>query len=373
MAQLKVKQIAGIQAYIQNLIDTDADQNAGLIADLEASVDSLESALSQEILDLGAGADASIDSLESALSSEIFTTGNEIDALDDSVDSLESALSTEIVTTGSEIKDLQDHDGYLDNSVDSLESALSTHMAAIYAIADDSDGVLENFSEVVNFVVSVDEITDGMVTDLTNYLGSSVEHLQDSVDSLESALSTEIVTTGNEVGAIDNSIDSLESALSTEIFTTGTEVDALDDSVDSLESALSTEIVTTGDEIDAIDASINSLETQVDEIEAAGMRVHQFGAVAANAFTLPLAVDVSADSDIVVFVNGKNEMMAATNGASGGWASADGVNFTFAGLGYNVDATDEVYVVAPLAGTGSGSGQGTNGGDWEPYNPEIDR
>jgi hypothetical protein len=107
------------------------------------------------------------------------------------------------------------------------------------------------------------------------------------------------------------------------------------------------------------------------------MRVHQMGTVSANAFTLPLAVDVSADSDIVVFVNGKNEVMAATPGAAGGWASADGINFTFTGaaggMGYDVDATDEVYVVAPLLGTGSGSGQGTDGGDWEPYNPTTER
>ena len=104
-------------------------------------------------------------------------------------------------------------------------------------------------------------------------------------------------------------------------------------------------------------SSIDSLETLADDAFGAGMRIHQMGTVTGiNTFTIPLAVDSSEDSDIVVFVNGKNEQMYMVEVNTNGWVSANGLAFSLTGIGYDIDVEDEVYVIAPLAGAGEGGG-----------------
>ena len=66
MSRLKVKQISDFSTAVQNLIDNDADQNAGLIDALEASVDSLETATGGDTTAIS----NSIDSLETLVGAD---------------------------------------------------------------------------------------------------------------------------------------------------------------------------------------------------------------------------------------------------------------------------------------------------------------
>jgi hypothetical protein len=141
----------------------------------------------------------------------------------------------------------------------------------------------------------------------------------------------------------------LETAVSVET-TKNANQDASINSLESIDAALAT--VNTNQ-----DASIDSLEALASDAFGAGMRIHQMGTVTGTTtFTIPLAVDSSEDSDIVVFVNGKNEQMYMAEVNTNGWVSANGAAFSLTGIGYDIDIEDEVYVIAPLAGAGEGGG-----------------
>ncbi len=368
MAQLKVKQISDIGTYVQGLIDNDTDQNAGLIDALEASVDSLENATGGATGDLV----DSVDSLEAVASAAITS----IDALQSadlvinaSIDSLEVVdgnQSTSIANNASSIatnatglaavsKDLLDNDAdnlALTASVDSLEllaggtiiADLATSIAdndtRVDSILNNANVDLDQFTEVVAYVNSLDVLQGGDLTDGLAALNSSVDSLEvvdaaqnDSIDALQSA---DVV--------IDASIDSLEVVASAAIT-----------SIDALESA---DVV--------INASIDSLETLAIDAFGAGVRIHQMGTVTGvAAFTIPTAVDFSDDADCVVFVNGKGEQMKmATN--TNGWTSTNGTAFTLTGIGYDIDAEDDVYVIAPYAGDAETTGTG-GGEDYEDF------
>jgi hypothetical protein len=368
MAQLKVKQISDIGPYVQGLIDNDTDQNAGLIDALEASVDSLENATGGATGDLV----DSVDSLEAVASAAITS----IDALQSadlvinaSIDSLEVVdgnQSTSIANNASSIatnatglaavsKDLLDNDAdnlALTASVDSLEllaggtiiADLATSIAdndtRVDSILNNANVDLDQFTEVVAYVNSLDVLQGGDLTDGLAALNSSVDSLEvvdaaqnDSIDALQSA---DVV--------IDASIDSLETVASAAIT-----------SIDALESA---DVV--------INASIDSLETLAIDAFGAGVRIHQMGTVTGvAAFTIPTAVDFSDDADCVVFVNGKGEQMKmATN--TNGWTSTNGTAFTLTGIGYDIDAEDDVYVIAPYAGDAETTGTG-GGEDYEDF------
>ena len=127
MSRLKVKQISDFSTAVQNLIDNDADQNAGLIDALEASVDSLETATGgdttaisnsidslETLVAADAGdADASIDSLETALGNEISATNTDFTNVNASVDSLEVLVAADAGDADASIDSLEDMVTYL--------------------------------------------------------------------------------------------------------------------------------------------------------------------------------------------------------------------------------------------------------------------
>jgi len=429
MARLKVKQIEGFSAAVQNLIDNDADQNAGLIDALEASVDSLEGATGAATGDL----EASVDSLETVASTAIDERGylNEsVDSLEDrvstveddlstldgnfsgyatatdnSIDSLEvalgdeetarinadSSLETLINTNSGAISDndadiaelvasvdsIEVLDGQQNESIDSLETAISN-------ILDIPGTDLDQFSEMVTFVKSVDTVNDGLLSDFIGVANASVDSLEvvastaitergdivASIDSLELA-------TGGNTAALEASVDSLEDVdtdLAGDIQDVENELQnyvlAANASIDSLElvdAALSAEIATNASDIGDNGVAIGDLQASVDSLETAednaiasidsletvtiglatdDLRLHQFGTVVTpTQFTILNAVDVTPTADTLVFINGHN-IHVETEGLDG-WSSPDGLTFNLAGIGYNIDAEDHIYVVAP--------------------------
>ena len=226
------------------LDDANVDEaivNYGYIKQINASLDSLESNVASDIADsldsLELAEDqviASVDSLETVISAD----KAELDA---SVDSLEGADSSlETVITGNKTE--------LDSSVSSIDTRMS--------IIQGSDQALDTFTELVQYVESLDDI-DGV--DIVN-LGLSVDSLETvvsadkaeldaSVDSLEGADSSlETVITNNK-SELDASVDSMETVISAD----KAELDA---SVDSMETVI------TGNKTE-LDASVDSLETAI--------------------------------------------------------------------------------------------------------------
>lgn len=350
MARLKVKQISDIGTYVQGLIDNDVDQNAGLIDALEASVDSLEALAGGSIT---ADLAASVDSLEAIDTNQSTSIANNASSIANNA----SSIATNATGIAQNVKDIADLSTALDSndddnlaltaSVDSLEllaggdiiadlaASVLVNDTRVDAILNGSTADLDQFAEVIAYVNSVDTVGD---LDLTNALAV----VNASIDSLE---------------AVDTAISN---ALSTEIETTDGEISDLQDSVDALEAA---DVV--------INASIDSLETMAVDSFAAGLRIHQMGTVTSSAansggtFTLATAVDSSDDADCVVFVNGKNEQLKLA-GNSNGWTSADGVTFELTGIGYAIDAEDEIYVIAPYKGDAETTGTG-GGEDYEDF------
>jgi hypothetical protein len=236
MAQIRSKQISDFKSTVDNWAAATNAQIANasdiysLVSDgdlaLSDSVDSLESALSAEISETN----ADVTSLEDALSVEIAATdadvtslntalSAEISATNSDVTSLEDALSAEIAATDADVTSI-------DNRVISVENSIST-------ILDGSDVDLDQFAEIVTFVNSIDVVNDGLLSDFISVANQSV-------DSLESALSVEISETNADV-------TSLEDALSAEIAATDADVTAINASIDSIELALTNSGVTDDD------------------------------------------------------------------------------------------------------------------------------
>ena len=406
MARLKVKQISDIGTYVQGLIDSDADQNATLISNNASSISAVSTALVNEIASTGAEVTALVASVDSL---EDVATGNtaDTDASIDSLESVDAGLASDIANTvastatntsgiAQNVKDISDLEAGLatndaDNlaltaSVDSLEllaggsiiANLATSIAdndtRVDAILNGADVDLDQFTEVVDYVNSMDVLQGGQLTNGLAAANASIDSLEtvasaaiNSIDDLQAAdveitrvqtaISSALDTNDADNLALTASVDSLEDVV-------GGNSGATDASIDSLELVDSFAI----DSIDALqaadvvlNASIDSLEALATDAFGAGVRIHQMGTVTGGAtFTIPTAVDSTVDADCVVFVNGKNEQMFMNELNTNGWVSANGLSFSLTNIGYSIDAEDEVYVIAPFAGVEGGSGGGSD-------------
>ena len=117
-----------------NQVDTTNDQTfASYVTSNNASVDSLETALSNEVF-LTDGEinviNSSVDSLETALSAEINSTNNDISGINSSINSLETSLSAEINSTDSDINVLSGDVNSIDTRVSSIEQNLGGNYVA---------------------------------------------------------------------------------------------------------------------------------------------------------------------------------------------------------------------------------------------------
>ena len=341
MARLKVKQISDIQGYVQNLIDTDSDQNAGLIDALEASVDSLEALAGGSIT---ADLTASVDSLEVVDTNQSTSIANNASSIATNATGIAQnvkditdlqtqadANDADNLTLTASVNSLELIDAGLATSITNLATSVADNDTRVDAILSNADVDLDQFVEVVDYVNSLDVLQGG---DLTTGLAA----VNASIDSLETVASAAI-----------NSIDDLQAA----------DV-VINTSIDALEAA---DVV--------INASIDSLELMAIDSYAAGLRIHQMGTVTASAadggiFTVGTAVDGSADADCVVYVNGKGEQMKMADNSNGWTLAADGVTFTLSGIGYEVNGEDEVYVIAPYRGDAETTGTG-GGEDYEDF------
>ena len=347
MARLKVKQISDFTSAVNGLI------GAGQVA-VDDSIDSLESQLSEGLDSLGvidsavsnalaaeiSTTDTEVGSLEvidsavsNALAAEISTTDDEVESLEVIQSAVSNALAAEISTTDTEVGSLEVIDSAVSNALAALDTTVgnidiaslevidSAVSNAVAGILSGADANMDNFSEVISYINSVDAASDldlvaemasvdtrfdGLDTNevsmelidsaISNALAAEISTTDDEVESLEviqsavsNALAAEISTTDTEVGslevidsAISNALAALDTtvgnidisslevidsaisnALAAEISTTDTEVGSLEVIDSAISNALAAEISTTDGEIDALQDSVDSLESQL--------------------------------------------------------------------------------------------------------------
>ena len=373
MARLKVKQISDFTTAVQTLIDNDVDQGAVSIANnassiaanaslnvvQDASIDALE-ALAATGTTADADAVASINSLEALAATGITADADAVA----SINSLETVASTSIdadadavasigslETLAGNNKSKNDDDTASINSlealaatgitadadavasINSLETVSGDNASAITAILDGSTTDLDQFAEVVAYVGSLDILQGG---ELTNGLAAA----NASIDSLETVASTGITADADAVA----SINSLETLAANNATLNGQQ-DASIGSLETVDSGLASDVT--------------SLESLIGSVNAAGTYIKQGGTpVSATSFRVVDAVRFGAADDLLVFINGlevhptgtivlaEDDFGSSPVSTIEGFNTVDGMNFNLVSLGYDLEPTDHVHVVA---------------------------
>ena len=344
MARLKVKQISDFTSAVQSLLASDL---SGL-----ASVDSAQSVLIANNASAIAANDGDITDLvavDSAQSTLIADNTAAIESNDTDITALQgvdSAQSSLIVKLQG---DVANNDTDISNlvAVDSAQSVLiSDNATAITAILDGASTDLDQFAEVVAYVNSVSSTGD---LDLTNFIATSNANDSTHSTAIASNLAA-ILANDGEIAELErlmglNDADNLvlhaeSSTQSTAIAANLASIGALENSVDSLESIDS-----------SLQAQIDALGTSLEEGDK---MLHQEGTFLDTVrFTLPAAVRFGTNDDIHVHVNGHtikpfvgefgDEVARSTDH---GWYTTDGINFQFVNIGYDLEASDVLYVQA---------------------------
>jgi len=365
---------------IDNILSS-ADVDLDQFVEVVSYIDGLDLENDNIFVAYQSATDASIDSLEVALSTEIEATNSDvirIDAalaaeegraiekegfIDDSIDSLEVALSTEIEATNAEVSSLEvalsaeieatntDVNG-INASIDSLELAAAGDFAAVNASIDSLEVALSAEIEATN--VDVDNLysaitaEEGRAIEKEGFIDESIDSLETAVTSLEtkhdtemnahheehvSLINTEVERATGAEGALAASVDSLEVALSLEIETTNTEVNGINASIDSLEVALSTEIEATNSEVIRIDGRVTS------EMEVERLRI--------DAILSSADVDLDQFVEVVSYIDGldleNDNIFVAYQGATDN--SIDSLELALEnGSGALVDSVDSLEV-----------------------------
>ena len=219
-------------------------------------------------------------------------------------------------------------------SINSLESVDSVQDLSIDALQDDAADAIASINSLEGVASGNNAVNEASIDSLESV--DSVQNL--SIDSLETVIGDETSAREDADTALAASIDSLESVDSVQNLS----IDALqaadgvhDASIDSLESVDSVQ-----------NLSIDAIESDIADLQVADTRLHLFGTfVNPTRFELAQQVDVTATADTLVFINGHNIHVEAEG--LDGWSSVDGQTFNLAGIGYDIDAEDHIYVVAP--------------------------
>ena len=346
MARLKVKQISDFTSAVQNLIDIDVDQNAA----------SISSALS-------AGVSAGV--VAGAVSTELINEVSSIDLIlagkagNGDVTAVSDALSVEIAATNSDVTRIDGllasvaTDGELSSEVASIDTRISGEEVtrslevkavsnAVSAILTGSTTDLDQFAEVISYVDSLDTADGGALTSQIASLGviistnSSLDVvLSEEVGDVSDALSVEISNTNSDVLSLE-----------TVLGTMGTS-----ETIGNISDALSAEISNTNSDVNSIDVRLSVDELAIDAVASGITYAHDFGTVVSKTqFTISNVLDVRSTKDLLVFINGHNiHPLKAFEGegereGGDGYQSADGQTFDLVNIGYEIDATDHIYV-----------------------------
>jgi len=304
-------------------------------ADLALSVDSLETVDTNQSTSIANN--ASSIGVNAGDITKIYTQlgANDDDnlALTASVDSLESLAGGNIIAN--------------------LAASVLDNDTRVDSILQGATADLDQFAEVIAYVNSVDTVGDLDLTNALAVVNASIDSLERIDTVISTALSAEIVATDGEIDDLQDSVDALEAADvlinasidSLELVAGGSTIKDLNDELDLVSTALSSEIVTT-------DAEISALQGDVAALGLSDKMLHQeAGFVDKVTFTLATPVRFGANDDIHVHINGHTikpfvEGKVEGRYADHGWSSADGQTFTLNNIGYDYEISDVLYVQA---------------------------
>ena len=286
---------AEIVSLINGVDTTNDDVFAGYVLSNNASVDSLELAITGDFNSI----DTRALDLENALSAEISATNGDVTSINAAISaehshhteaeaSLETALTAEINATNSDFV-------VVNASIDSLETALTAEISATNSDFVRVEATLTNEIEALTTYV-IDEVstinvalsaeisaTNGDITSIDTRLGAVGSSLVDSVDSLELALTAEISATNADFTSVNSRVSIEEGRVDAILLASSADKDsfaeivslinlvdttndtafasyvlATDASVDSLETALTAEISATNSDVTRIDAALSA-------------------------------------------------------------------------------------------------------------------
>ena len=274
MARLKVKQISDFSSAVQNLIDNDADQNASIIEQISEDLSSEVSATNSDVTSIDAvlasvGGASATTAVSNALSAEISATNSDFVSADTR---FSSAESTDVV----------------------LSSEINTEKGRIDAILAGSETDLNQFSEVISYVDSLDTADGGALTSSIASLETVVSTNTSSDVVLSTALSSEISATNSDVTSIDAVLASVGG----------------DAAIAAVSDALSSEISATNDDFDSVDVKIGSIDTRFDGAESTDE-------VLSNALSSEISATDSDVTSLDAYIDGVSADLQAEISATG--------------------------------------------------------
>ena len=316
MARLKVKQISDFDQKVNSLITAGTTDEA-------ASIDSLESLASSNFA-----------VVSEALSAEIIATSTDVKVLSD-------ALSAEISTTNSDVASI-------DTRINGAEGDVTAVSNAVSAILAGSDADLDQFAEVISYVDSLDTADGGALTSGLASIGVVVSTNSSLDVVLSNALAAEVSTTNSEILSIETvlgtmgtseTITAISDAVVAEISNTNSDIASIDTVIGALGNTYATDVELS----DAVSVEKLRAENAEAALAQADEYVHQMGTFRSATEFRITGLRFAAKEDLLVFINGHN--IHPIIGESGdGWSTIDGVNFTLANIGYDIDAEDHIYV-----------------------------
>jgi cytoskeletal protein CcmA (bactofilin family) len=187
------------------LLSADADKDS--FAEIVSLINAVDTTNDNLFASYVLSNDASVDSLEVALSNEIAATNGEVTGINASIDSLEGDVSSIDTRLGSVSGDLV-------SSVDSLEVALSNEIAATDIEVSELKASVQSLETVDG---SLETKIDGEITRagsvetvLSDALAAEITRAGSVETVLSDALAAEITATNGDVTELEASIDSLE-------------------------------------------------------------------------------------------------------------------------------------------------------------------
>ena len=239
---------------IENSIDDEiADRESADLA-IQDTISSLESTVS-----------SNISTLTSSLDQEIADRINAIEIIEDEISDLTDSLDSSVLTINDSIDDvISDLDAEVVRATAAegvLQSNIDVEKGRIDAILLGSDVDLDQFSEIVSFVQSIDLTNDeallnavigieNSITDEASARESADEAIEDSIASLESNLNSEIST--------------LTSSLNTEIDNRISDIASVEGSIADLSETVDTAVIEINDSIDAEVVRATAAEAALD-------------------------------------------------------------------------------------------------------------
>ena len=366
MARLKVKQISDFTTKVQTLIDSDSDQSASLISanttaatELAASVNSLEAiaggSVTSDLTDsvssletLAEGNDTDITTVAavaaqndidiSTNASGIATNASAIAGNDSDISTNASGIATNasaISSNDTDITNLGNLTIYLGSSVNELQNSVSSLETLAGGLKTNVDAILsgsaadkDSFAEIVTLINSVDTANDNAFAGHVSNINASVDELQASVNSLEA------VAGGSVTSDLTDSVSSLE-----------TLAEGNDTDIATNASGISTN----ASAISGNDSDISALQTKVTQLEGDSTYIHDYAAMAGAAqFRCSTAVEHASDDDMQVFINGHAiGRVRSVDGTKYGWEhNSNNTTFDLHNIGYSLEASDVIYVVS---------------------------